>query len=189
MAVDACAPGMHSLDYVAGPGYWTSCVVCGHRWSTREATDRVAVTLEAPDGERGVLIGPAGKVADLVRPEAVVDSTRFLEGLERAVAALPGAEASDGGDPATADLRDVARAALQKALREVESAQVCATTAAHMASNPGWRTTWAGPGDRWTQERLTKALKDLGQLADAVAGAGAAVHNLLELYREPEEQA
>ncbi len=35
--------------------------------------ERVAVTLEAPDGERGVLIGPASRVAEVVRPEAVVD--------------------------------------------------------------------------------------------------------------------
>ena len=31
-----------------------------------------AVTLEAPDGQRGTIIGPADKVAELVRPEAVV---------------------------------------------------------------------------------------------------------------------
>lgn len=45
-----------------------------YRERTRFAdTPFAAVTLQAPNGERGVLIGPAGKVADLVRPEAVVD--------------------------------------------------------------------------------------------------------------------
>jgi hypothetical protein len=39
------------------------------------ATDRVAVTLQAPDGERGILIGPADRVAAVVRPDALVDRT------------------------------------------------------------------------------------------------------------------
>jgi hypothetical protein len=36
-------------------------------------TDEVAaVVLEGPGGERGTLVGPADKLAEIVRPEAVV---------------------------------------------------------------------------------------------------------------------
>lgn len=35
-----------------------------------------AVTLEAPDGQRGTLIGPADRLAEVVRPEAVVDELK-----------------------------------------------------------------------------------------------------------------
>lgn len=61
------------------------------RFADTPFAERAAVTLEGPGGELGTLIGPADKIADLVRPEAVVDADPRAQLLADAVRALTAA--------------------------------------------------------------------------------------------------
>lgn len=124
--------------------------------------ERAAVTLEGPDGQRGVLIGPADKVAGLVRPEAVVPPAGDFLRLEDVVAA----------DPQQRLLAEAIRA-LTAAARLTRPVLERDEQASEAEGRPVWRDSGRREPADWAEfvtQALAGAAANVGGVETALAG-------------------